>query len=132
MAKGIFNQYRKNHRTNTDPVAQQKDEKHKIVNRRKERKKQTQKERQEMVEEYIEKYGQDPSPFLADHAYMSEVQSEIDTDDEGKKRAHRDLLEAAIGGANNPAVRTTKIWTVRRPGYRAPWVSDKLFVTGTR
>jgi hypothetical protein len=46
---------------------------------------------------YKAKYNSDPGPFLKESEWMSSEVSELDTEDEDKKTAHRESLAKGIG-----------------------------------
>jgi hypothetical protein len=76
---------------------------------------------------YKEKYDADPGPFLEESEWMSSEISELDTEDEGKKTAHRESLANGIGltvGQLGDQI----VWEVVRPAWRAPLVFGSAFL----
>lgn len=70
------------------------------------------------IKEYRERFKKDPSAFLDESDWMSSEVSELDTDDEGKKLAHRERI-ATETGVDVERLEDEVIWEVIRPAWRA-------------
>ena len=69
--------------------------------------------------DYIINHQLDPSPLLENTDCMTEEMSELDTDTDTKKIAHREkIIEAAGLNAKDIDAGVT-VWEIVRPGHRS-------------
>lgn len=78
---------------------------------------------QDIIDTYIKTYGTDPTPIL-ETEYMSEEISQLDTDDEVKKKAHRARLVEKAGLKDSDAEDGVVVWEVVRKAWRSDDVSS--------
>ncbi|KAI0038537.1 hypothetical protein FA95DRAFT_1613306 [Auriscalpium vulgare] len=95
FGKDIYRDWRRKRNTANDPGLAKKTALKRALNRRAQRQKALHEDRVKVLAAYQKKHKNNVAAVLEEAAWMSDELSGLDTDDEGKRRTHRNELAAA-------------------------------------
>ncbi|KAI0038185.1 hypothetical protein FA95DRAFT_1613570 [Auriscalpium vulgare] len=124
FGKDNYREWRRKRNIASDPILAKKRALKQAINRRVQRQKALQEDREKVLAAYQTKYKRNVAAVLEEAAWMSDELSGLDTDDETKRRTHRDELATAARLSKEDRDEGVPVWEVRRPAYRTQEVND--------